>query len=130
MLTLAARRGRITLRLTATRMGNDLCVTLSGGDQAHIGAVALSQAGPSLDGSPSTSVLTLAGHREDDLARALASRLAESLRATVCVACGIHVDGIRPEEFQAITDLAGQLGQELITAFSGPPGACSDTPPR
>ena len=129
MLSLEARRGRVELRLTATLMGRDLCVTLSGGDLPHIGAVALSQPSPSPgDSAQATSVITLEGHREDELARALASRLAESLQATVCVACGIHVDGIRKDELQAVAAITEELALEVIRGFSGSPGAWSDIP--
>jgi hypothetical protein len=118
MISLEARRGRITIQLVATRMGRDLCVALSGGDRPHIGAVALSQARPSLHGdgslSATTSVLALTGHKEDDLARALAARLAVGLDTTVCVSCGIHVDGIQGEELQAVGDLADELALELM----------------
>ena len=99
-------------------MGKDLCVSLSGGDRPHIGAVALSQARPSLKGdgtlSASTSVLTLLGHKEDDVAKALAQRLAASLDASVCVACGIHLEGILPEELAQVPSLLEGLTAELL----------------
>ena len=118
MITLESQRGRIGLHLTATLMGGDLCVALSGGDRAHIGAVALSQARPSLatEGGTgaTTSVLTLLGHKEDELARALASRLAVSLNATVCVACGIHVEAMLQEDLEQIQTLTEELTRELI----------------
>jgi len=118
IITLSARRGRIALQLVATAMGRDLCVALSGGERAHIGAVALSQARPSLEGdggvSSSTSVITLTGHKEDDLAKAVASRLAVGLDAAVCVACGIHVDGISAQELKDVAALAEELVLNLI----------------
>ena len=116
-ISLEARTGRLQLQLTATRMGRDLCVTLSGGDRPHIGAVALSQARPSLKGngtlSATTSVLALLGHKEDDVAKALAARLAASLDASVCVACGIHLEGILPEELAQVPALLEDLTQNL-----------------
>ena len=137
MISLEARRGRLSLHLGATLMGGDLCVALSGGDRAHIGAVALSQARASLQGNgltrSSTSVITLTGHKEDELARALASRLAESLDATVCVACGIHLDHILPEEREDVVAMAEELALDVIKfvrASSGSPAACADIPAR
>ena len=116
-IILEAGRGRTHLRLGATPMGRDLCVTLDGGDQPHIGAVALSQARPSHRGEglgASTSVLTLLGHKEDDLARTLAARLAVAVDGTVCVACGIHVDGITDQDLADIHELAEELARELL----------------
>ncbi len=106
-ITLEARRGRLHLRLTALFLGQDLCVTLSGGDRPHIGAVALGQ------GGAEATVLGLPGHREDTLARRLAQELAIGIQATVCLACGIHLDNIRPEEIQDALELAQDLVQEL-----------------
>jgi len=108
LITLEARRGRLNLRLTATFMGQDLCVTLSGGDRPHIGAAALSQSGAA------AAVLTLPGHREDALARNLAQQLATETQATVCLACGIHLDDIRPDEIREALELAEGLVRELL----------------
>jgi len=117
-ITLEAHRGRLSLHLGATPMGQDLAVTLSGGDRPHIGAVALSQARASLKGdgslSATTSVLALLGHKEDDLARALAARLAAALGGAVTVACGIHLEGILPEELAQVPPLVEALTLELL----------------
>ena len=116
-ITLTATRGRVRLRLTALPMGQDLCVTLTGGDRAHLGAVALAHPRPSLAApgrvGATTSVLALSGHKEDDLARTLASRLAIALEVTVCVACGIHVEHIQETELQDVQALADQLALAL-----------------
>ncbi|HLO65879.1 MAG TPA: hypothetical protein VK188_02600 [Holophaga sp.] len=118
-----ARRGRVVLRLTCVRMGRDLSLSLAGGDREHIGAVALAQPRPSLSDpartSSSVSVLTLLGHKEDELARAIAGGLAAALGVSVCVACGIHLDGLTPEEMAEVPALAGELVQELRQRLAG-----------
>jgi hypothetical protein len=115
---LTASRGRVTLRLHAHRVGEDLSVTLGGGDRAHIGAVAVSQPRPSLQPdrgrSATTSVIALLGHKEDELARRTAARLASTLGAVACVACGVHVDRIEPAEIADVEALADQLVTELL----------------
>jgi hypothetical protein len=110
--------------MTCVAMGRDLAVILCGGDRAHIGAVAVSQARPSLEAgggtSASTSVITLPGHKEDDLARAIAARFAARLDAVVTVACGIHLERIRPEELQDVLDLAEQLTARALARVTAP----------
>ena len=106
-IILETRRGRLHLRLAALFLGQDLCVTLSGGDRPHIGAVALGQSGAS------ARVLSVPGHREEALALRLARDLASEIQATVCLACGIHLDGIRPEEIQDALELAEALVRDL-----------------
>jgi len=117
-LPLTRSSGRITLVLNCVRMGQDLCVTLAGGDRPHLGAVALGQPYPSHQDpsrtSASTSTLTLLGHKEEALARDLADRLARTTGATVCVACGIHVDGITDQDLADIHELAEELARELL----------------
>jgi len=105
-------------------MGADLTVTLAGGDRPHLGAVALSQPRPSgLEGggaSASTSVITLLGHKEDELARSMAARLASGLGAAVCVACGVHLDRIRAQELEDVLELAGELTLEALARLRAP----------
>jgi gallate decarboxylase subunit D len=118
MITISHERGRIAIRMTALPMGKDLCVALVGGDREHIGAAAVSQPRPSLlcDGtvSSTTSVIALLGHKEDELAKYVASKLAVGLNAVVCVACGVHVDGIEPSEVRDVLDMTRLMTQELL----------------
>lgn len=107
-------------------MGVDLSVMLFGGDRPHIGAVAVSQSRPSLQyadkTSSSTSVITLLGHKEDQLACEVASRLAVKTEATVSVACGIHLDDITPDEIRTTCQLVDQVVEELVTLLDLSPG--------
>jgi len=111
VIHLDAHRGRIHLRMTALFMGPDLCVTLSGGDRPHIGAVALGQA------SLPPTVLTLPKHRETELARSLAAQLSSRLATTVCVACGIHLDNILEEEIREVLEMSEELTRDLSNAL-------------
>ncbi|MGE5674483.1 MAG: hypothetical protein ACM3XM_11480 [Mycobacterium leprae] len=94
----------ITVR--AQRVGADLVVTIGGGTRAHVGAVAVAQPRPSLKGdgqvSASASVITLLGHKEDELARWAALYLAAQLNTTVVVTAGIHVDDATPADLGQI----------------------------
>ena len=122
MIALTARRGRVALRLTAERLGDDLAVTVSGGDRAHIGAVAVSPPRPARGGAPAsgatTSVVALLGHREDELARKIAARLAAVTRGAVCVACGVHVDGIVAGEIRDVLELGDELTERLLARLA------------
>jgi hypothetical protein len=123
-MTLTAGRGRIVLTMVCVPMGRDLSVTLCGGDQAHIGAVAVSQPRPSREPgggiSATTSVIALPGHKEDDLARTLAARFASRLDAAVTLSCGIHLDQLRAGELQDILDLAEALTAQALDRIMAP----------
>ena len=118
MIELSRSLGRVAVRLTAARLGADLALTLSGGDRPHIGAVAVSQPRPSLLGgggtSTTTSVIALLGHKEDELARQVAARVALATAGTVCVACGIHLEAISAAELEDVRALAEELATELL----------------
>jgi len=122
VIELSRSRGRVALRLTAARLGADLAVTLSGGDRPHIGAVAVSQPRPSLRGggetSATTSVIALLGHKEDELARQMAARVAAATGGTVCVACGIHLDAIGSAELEDVRALSDELATELLARLA------------
>jgi len=111
-------QGRITVALQAIPMGEDLLVALHGGDRSHIGAVAVSQPRPSLSAgeprSATTSVIALVGHKEDELARQLAQRVAKEAGVTTTVACGIHLDGISAREIGQVIQMAEEVTRRLI----------------
>lgn len=117
MTTLHLRRGRISLRLRALRLGDDLSLTLTGGDREHLGAVALAAPQSGRDGSATASVLTLPGHREDLLARRLALHLAATLGIAVSVACGIHIDAPTRQELQDVEAMADELAAMFLRQF-------------
>lgn len=92
-------RHRILCRVFATAEG--YIVHLLGGTRPHVGAIALGLPRPSLKGthvSSTASVLTLLGHKDDELARPAALSLAAALNAPVVVVAGVHVDDPGPGE--------------------------------
>jgi hypothetical protein len=109
---------RFILEMVLVRMGRDLCVSLSGGDTPHIGAVALAvpHAGLSdpLKTDASVSLSTVTGHKEDELARKIAYRLAVKFNCTVSASCGIHIDNARKEEIFSILNAADAITDEAI----------------
>jgi hypothetical protein len=121
-MILTAARGRVALRMTCVAMGEDLCVSLEGGEGPHVGAVALAVPrvpGAMKPGPPSTSVLARLGHREDGLARDVASLLATRLGVAVSVACGIHLDAPTGNELETAVDLALELAARAAAQLGG-----------
>jgi hypothetical protein len=94
--------GKHQVALHVVRLGEDLCLCFGGGEQPHIGAVALATPRESLRGtgerSASASVLCVTGHKDDELARALALRAASRLGRMVVVTVGLHVEAAGPED--------------------------------
>jgi len=110
--------GRIDVHLSGCFIGDDLQVSIFGGDRPHIGAVAVSYRHPSLKDRQiddvTTSVLAITGHKEDVLARNAAHRIAAETGLTTSVNCGIHLEQISEDEILIVMDLVEQLVDELI----------------
>jgi hypothetical protein len=91
---LTSNEGGFFVEVEAQYLGNDLLVSCTGGDQPHIGAVAVAHIRPGQDDDEpmraSANIICLSGHREDELARTAALKLCRSLGCTVTVVAGMH----------------------------------------
>lgn len=100
--------GRIRLKVKSIKVGDDLCVIVSGGDSPHIGCVTFSTPRPSLSNdneiSSTTSVINRIGHKDDEVAKYISEQLSSRLNKHVAVICGIHIDNITEEEIKALMD--------------------------
>lgn len=90
--------GAFDLTAAVRYIGQDLLVAIWGGESPHIGAVAVAQARPSLRDShrisATASVICLLGHKEDDIVKAAAIRLAADFNTTAVVTAGMHWEDI------------------------------------
>jgi len=88
-----------------------------GGNKPHVGAVALAIPRISLTGrgrSASVSILTVPGHKDDELARPAALKLAASLNCPVTVIAGVHIDDITLQEIGLVRDNATRAVSGII----------------
>jgi hypothetical protein len=94
-------QGEFDLEAHIRSVGEDLLVAISGGEKPHIGAVAAAQPRPSLKDptvmSATASVICYVGHKEDELAKQAAEKLAASFNTRVVVTAGIHWDNLSEE---------------------------------
>lgn len=116
--TVATASGGYDLVAGVQWMGADLLVGICGGEKPHIGAVSIAESRPSLADpartSATASVFCFVGHKEDELAKAAAEKLAKTLQTHVVVAAGIHWDDISKEGIQKIIDNCGQLVELIL----------------
>jgi hypothetical protein len=109
---------RHRVEASALRCGNDLVVAVQGGTRHHIGATAMAVPRPSLaDGSvvsSSASVLCVVGHKEDELARAVALKLSAALACTVTVVAGLHVDSATGGDIRLLLENCDHAIERLI----------------
>ncbi len=128
----AAGTGRHRVWGTVLVAGEALSVNLVGGDVPHVGAVAVSIPRPSLADprrrSATTSVLTLLGHKEDELARPFASELARSLNRTAVVVAGVHLRQARAGDILRVFASAGEALETIVAKVRRGAGRAAGPP--
>lgn len=113
-IQLSAGTDRYRLEASVRFVGVDLLVAIYGGEVPHIGAVAVAQPRPSLEPphekiSASTSVICLLGHKEDELAKAAAEKLAAAVNRAVVVSAGMHWEQLDPAGIKVVESNARQI---------------------
>ena len=103
-------------------VGEDLVIAVGGGHRPHVGCVVLAQPQPSkLPGKPwsvSCSVLTIPPHKEEPIARGIATRVAETLGRVTVVTAGVHEDDLDAEGVACYLRLGRELAEELVRGLA------------
>jgi hypothetical protein len=103
---------RTGVSLSAFYQGNGLVVCIFNAN-AHIGAVAVADYDHKEERAFS-SVVTLPGHRDDEVAKKQAHIIARHTKKPVCVIAGIHLDDINLEEIKALQDEVDRMVQAFL----------------
>lgn len=104
--------GRTEVRLSARYLGSALIVTIYN-DNAHLGAVAVGDYDHKEDRAYS-SVITLTGHRDDEIAKKQAHAIARHTKKPVCVIAGVHVDEVTKDE---IGQILNEVDRAILALF-------------
>lgn len=106
---------RTELVLEWSEIGNDLVITMEGG-RKHVGAVAVGQYDEN-SGHASASVITLPGHRDDEIALYGARRISAFTKTATVFIVGIHLDDITVDEITEIVGFSKQMVDRLIESL-------------
>lgn len=102
-------------------VGDDLVVAVGGGERPHVGCVVLAQPTPSKARpgawSASCSVLTIPSHKEEPIARGVATRVAEALGRVIVVTAGVHDDSLDAEGIAVYLRLGEELANDLVSTL-------------
>ena len=105
-----------------TRAGEDLVVVIGGGQKPHVGCVVLAQPRPAKTKSgvwsASCSVLTIPPHKEEPIARGIATRVAEAFGRVTVVTAGVHDDDLNADGIAVYLRLSGELADNLVILLS------------
>ncbi len=98
-------------------MGRDYTVTVCGGVLPHIGSTVMAQARPSLTGegiSATSSTLNCMGHKDEEVARMFAEKIAVQGNCTAVCTCGIHLDAITKEQLDRVRQSCCELLDRIL----------------
>ena len=102
----AAGTGIHKVEITAILCGPDINVCILGGTHPHLGASALGLPRASLKDpnirSASVSVLTVTGHKEDELVRDAAARITSAYGCISSVQAGLHIDNAATDDIKLL----------------------------
>ena len=108
-----AGEGEYAVEAAARRLGDDICVSLGGGTDPHIGAVSLAVYEPLRD-SATVSTITVHTHRDDAVASRFAKLISREIKCTVTVSAGLHIDGAGAEDIAILTKNSDECCAMLI----------------
>jgi hypothetical protein len=118
MIHLKTDSGSFDIEADVRRIGQDFLVSIYGGEIPHIGAVAAAHPRPSLkdpaEMSATASVICYTAHKEDDLAKHAAEKLAAALNTRVVVTAGIHWDNLSQAGIDRIVKNCGHLVAHIL----------------
>ncbi|MCD6292258.1 MAG: hypothetical protein J7M09_02230 [Deltaproteobacteria bacterium] len=100
---------------------NDVIVVITGGAD-HIGAVGLAIPRPSrLDPnsiSATSSILTMLGHKEDELVKYVSEKLAAATQQNIIVIAGVHYDDLALQDLEVLRELWIPLTDRIIVVIN------------
>ncbi len=105
------------ITLVAQFCGDDLNISVFGGEKAHIGAVAIAVA--NIEGyerkySPTISCISVLDHKDEAVARHVAKELSTYLNSQVVVTAGIHIDNATEDDIKKIMVSITNITETLI----------------
>ena len=98
------------IMVTAIPAGSDWNVIVLGGCAPHVGSISLAEYN---DGSVTLQTLLRDTHKDQIVGDHFAHVLAQQLRCTVCVSCGIHFDKPCSDDLERIVSVTEEILTEL-----------------
>lgn len=106
LVEVSVGEGKYKVTAMGIPTASGIIVSMFGGEKPHIGAVAIAIPRPSLEDalkiSSTSSVFTLMSHKDDQVARPTAEKLARELKEVVVVVAGIHIEKATKEDIKIL----------------------------
>ena len=115
---ITAGTGKYTIEMIVSLVGRDIIAFIYGGDRPHVGAVALAVPRPSLKDnlktSSTSSIITVIGHKEGDIAKMASEALASSMNRVAVVSAGLHIDNASEADIRKLLANAKAIVKKAV----------------
>lgn len=111
MIEIKKSKNKIQIVLKAIKMGDDLCIIITGGDKPHLGSVTLGEI------KEKENTLSLKGHKEHFITSIVYNKLRKYYKGNIVVCAGMHIDNITKNEIDDIMSIVDNLIDSLIEDF-------------
>ncbi len=99
-------------------IGEDIIVTVYGGEKPHVGAVAVAVPRASLSDpgiiSASTSIITMTGHKDDEVVKEMAPEIASRTNRVVVISAGMHWEKVDEQILGIVMNNCKGLSKEIV----------------
>ena len=114
------RVGAHKIFLEVNTIGNDLLVTVFGGDKHHIGGVAIAYSTSShyRDAQvTSMNTVTIPGHKDYIIANSSAEKICNTLRKNTVVVAGVHINNASRKEIEGVIKTVDSLVDDFLSSY-------------
>jgi len=118
LLIFSAGTGKHFVSAKVQVLDKGLTIILCSGEHSHVGSVVVAVPRPSLQDSSkistTSSVINLVGHKDEEVARPLAEKVAKICNQTVVVVAGIHVEKATSEDIGILSGNVEDVAAAMI----------------
>lgn len=97
----------INIKLEGIFAGDDLCVLITGGDRAHIGAVSI------YSKEEGIKTISLKTHKDYIIGEIFINSIKDIFNGSISVSTGIHIDNISKEQIEYIYKICNEVFNEV-----------------
>lgn len=107
MIKIEKIHNNIKIKLEAIYAGNDICVLITGGDKAHVGAISV------YSKEEGIRTISLKNHKDYIIGELFINSIKEEFSGNISVSCGIHVDNIKKDQIRDIYKICNNIFEEF-----------------
>ena len=106
---ICAGEGRYTVTLKSHKIGKDMLVIITGGEEEHIGSATL------IEEKGHLQTMIKKGHTDHIVSERMANIIYDKIGKDLLVVCGIHINDASKEEIDILVDNARECVDRFIS---------------